>query len=1012
MQLNKMGKCIATSVLLSQLITYSGVSYAESNTKAQQETTVEQVAPSPQGLMGYYYQDPNFQQLVLMGHRQATDLKIPKNEVKALLSNDQQQIQSARWIGYIKPSQTGEYIFSTSSDQHVIIELDGNSILNQSSMTEPIQLEKDKQYKIRIEYAPQQVENKDPLVNLDLNWSISGGKVEQIPAHAFLLPDFSRKQDKEKIIPETSLFQEQGAEDKVDRSKKSLVSLAMSDRDTDDDSIPDSWETDGYTIEGKVAVKWDDSMKGGKQKKYTSNPYNSHTARDPYTDWEKAAGYMDAAIKPEAKNPLVAAYPSVGVHMENLIISNNQNVSSQEGKSISSSTSSSSTSENMVGVDVSAGYSLLGGFNAQVTGRYSHTWSSSSSVENSSSNNWSRDLGINTGQSAYLNANVRYYNTGTAPIYSVKPTTNFVLNGASIVTVKAKENQIGNVLKAGGTYPDKQHAPIALNTLDDFGSQLISINYNQMKQLESGEKLDLQTTQASGLYGVIKANGGLSVDPSQEWDPVKAQIESVSASIIMDTGEETLERRVAAKDYSDPEDLTPETTLGEAISMAFNITEEDGEYYKDMSLRESVTGIVFDENTAKEVKAQLDKMPDQDKKLYNVKIKQGMNIMIQKPVWFDHFDSNDHARWSNDFTIANGEGIKGDAGHVGQGDTLINLNGNDGLKPNTTYLFSVYAKSSKPAKVQAFYGDDGSRYGIRQKGQEITLNEAKGYQRIQVKFATDEKGSIPQYRGLGIKVLEGSDILIDDAMLLELRPTVNEDVLDSVQMGLDARGDIYFNSTAPFREDTDFELFMNGHRKGRIPMPKGGPYGGLTYFPTYFKLSYTDTTNPNNKFEVKVNGKTILGFNGITTNAPIPSGTYQIVTALNNSSVIDINQADGNVQLWTNGNTDNQRWKLRYEPGLSAYTIVSEVRGYPVQLALTWGSYQDSNNVVASYYGPYEEQLWIVEDAGNGLFYLRNKKNPNKVLDVTGTATTNGTNIIVWDFNGGNNQKFKLQQLN
>ncbi|PFK09461.1 binary toxin-like calcium binding domain-containing protein [Bacillus cereus] len=859
MQLNKMGKCIATSVLFSQLITYSGVSYAEknqSNSKTKQERTMKQETPSPQGLMGYYYQDQNFQQLALMGHRQATDLKVPKSEVKDLLSGNQQQIQSARWVGHIKPSKTGEYLFSTSSDQQVRIELNGNSILNQSSMAETIHLEKDKQYKIRIEYVPQQTETKNTLLDLELNWSISGGKIEPIPEKVFQLPDFSRKQDKEKIIPETSLFQEQG-------KMKNMRSLVTDDsRDTDDDAIPDQWEIDGYTIQRKVAVKWADSMKDQGYKKYVSNPYNSHTVRDPYTDWEKAAGHMDSAIKQEARNPLVAAYPSVGVHMEKLIVSNNQNVSSQEGKSISSTTSASSTSQNMAGVDVSAGYSLLGGFNAQVTGHYSHTWSSTSGVEDSSSKNWSTDLGINTGQAAYLNANVRYYNTGTAPIYNVKPTTNFVLKGDSIVTVKAKENQVGNVLQAGSTYPDKQHAPIALNTLDDFGSQLISINYNQMKQLESGEKLNLQTTQASGLYGVIKANGGLSVDPSQEWDPVKAQIENASASIILDTGEETLERRVAAKDYHDPEDLTPETTLGEAIAMAFDITEKGGElYYKDVPLRESVTGIVFDQKTAEEVKAQLDKMPNQNKKLYNVKIKRGMNIMIQKPVWFDHFDSNDHANWLEDFTIAQGQGIKGDAGRF-NGKTFVNLNEYGGLKPNTAYLFSVYAKSSTPAKLQAFYYYGGSSsYRFPQYGPETNLNALQGYQRIQMKFTTDDKGKVSEYQRLGLKTLEGSDILIDDAMLLELRPAVNQDVFDTAKIVMNQNGNIFYYIPTNFMEDTTIELFMNGHRKGFLTMRKG-PGGSGEWHPTVFGITYTDTLNPSNKFEMKVNGKTIVSFNG------------------------------------------------------------------------------------------------------------------------------------------------------
>lgn len=875
MQLNKIAKCVTTSVLFSQLISYSGMSYAEeqqTNSKAKQEMAVEQTSPSPQGLMGYYYQDQKFQKLALMGHRQSTNLKVLKSEVKDLLPNDRQQIQSARWVGYIKPSQTGKYVFSTPADQHVIIQLDGNVILNKASMNEPIQLEKDKQYKIKIEYVPEQTETKDTTLDFQLNWAISGGKAEQVPDSAFLLPDLSRKQDKEKIIPEKNLFQNQGEEKKSSRSKRSLAAAQSEDidesRDTDDDAIPDQWEKNGYTIQNKVAVKWADSMKEKGYKKYVSDPLNSHTARDPYTDWEKAAGYIDAAVKPEARNPLVAAFPSVGVSMEKLIISNNQNISSQQGKSISASTSSSSTDQNMVGVDVTAGlsYGTTGiSANFQVTGHYSHTWSNTSTVENSSSNNWSQDIGINTGQSAYLNANVRYYNTGTAPIYNVKPTTNFVLGGDSIVTVKAKENQLGDVLSAGGTYPNQQQSPIALNTLDDFGSQLISINYNQMKRLESGEPLNLQTTQASGLFGIIKANGGLNVDPSQEWDPVKEQIEKTSASIILDTGDETLERRVAAKDYNDPENLTPEVTLGEAIKIAFDATEKDGElYYKDLSLREGSIGIVFDKATAQEVRNQLDKMPDQNKKLYNVKIKRGMNIMLKQPVWFDRFEHNDHANWSNNLTIERGKGNKGDAGYFRKtpeplynNDTrlaYVNLNEQNGLKPNTAYIFSAYVKSSTSAKVRPFYGDVN---GFYQMGFVTNANNL-GYQRVQMKFITDEKGTTPQYKSLGFEILEGEDIFVDDAMLLELKPATNEDALEQMMTYVNERGNINHTTFAPLRETTQLEVFMNGRRLGTTYLQ--GKF--FSAHGTGFPYNPSQTLNPENRFEFKYKGKTVASFNG------------------------------------------------------------------------------------------------------------------------------------------------------
>ncbi|AQZ49038.1 hypothetical protein B5S25_07170 [Paenibacillus larvae subsp. pulvifaciens] len=58
-------------------------------------------------------------------------------------------------------------------------------------------------------------------------------------------------------------------------------------------------------------------------------PNDAHTAGDPYTDYEKAAGIIDKAVSRVALNPLVPAYPSIGVSMEKFIISKNKNVSEE-----------------------------------------------------------------------------------------------------------------------------------------------------------------------------------------------------------------------------------------------------------------------------------------------------------------------------------------------------------------------------------------------------------------------------------------------------------------------------------------------------------------------------------------------------------------------------------------------------------------------------------------------------------------------------------------------------------
>lgn len=158
-----------------------------------------------------------------------------------------------------------------------------------------------------------------------------------------------------------------------------------------------------------------------------------------------------------------------------------------------------------------------------------------------------------------------------------------------------------------------------------------------------------------------------------------------------------------------------------------------------------------------------------------------------------------------------------------------------------------------------------------------------------------------------------------------------------------------------------------------------------------------------------VNGMEYVVYKEVGENIPGANlnGTYQLFSALNNSSVIDLNQSTNNVTLWSNNGSNNQKWKLVYDSNKKAYQIKSVTNE---NLILAWNDYQGSDNVFATPNQYYEEHYWLVEDAGNGYIYLKNKKN-SRVLDVTGSGTKNGTNVIVYPFTASNNQKFKLQRL-
>lgn len=576
MKLKSIFKCLTITAILSQIAVSPVTSFAENSNgkKADNKTNVEEKS-NIQGLLGYYFKDAQFQDLTSIKVGEQSDKLIDKARV--IKSN--QTIHSVRWMGRVNPSQTGEYTFSTSSDQHIILQINGENIIDQSEMKKTIKLEKDKVYELKIEYR----NTKNTLPDLQLFWSIDGKAKEPIPPKNILLPNFSEKENLPNnkkdmlLLPNFNLF-----------DNKSYSSKLI-DTDTDKDGISDEWEEQGYTFKDQQIVKWEDSYLAQGYKKYVSNPYKARTVADPYTDFEKVSGHMPEATKDEAKDPLVAAYPAIGVGMENLLFSKNENVTEGASGTKSKSVTDTNTNTNSVEVGGEVGGALnpFAFASFKVSTKYSHSWTNSTAIQNSESGSWSRQIGINTAESAFLNANVRYYNAGTAPIYELRPTSNFVFqnSGTSIATITAGSNQIGNSLGPSDTYPKREQAPISLDKANEAGTVKIVINGEQLNAIQShSEKLNLETTQNKGQYGILDDTGKLITDASKQWDPIRTNIDAVSGSLILDTGtsKENLERRVAAKNENDPEDKTPEITIGEAIKKAFNAKEKDGRlYYTD-----------------------------------------------------------------------------------------------------------------------------------------------------------------------------------------------------------------------------------------------------------------------------------------------------------------------------------------------------------------------------------------------------------------------------------------------
>lgn len=145
-----------------------------------------------------------------------------------------------------------------------------------------------------------------------------------------------------------------------------------------------------------------------------------------------------------------------------------------------------------------------------------------------------------------------------------------------------------------------------------------------------------------------------------------------------------------------------------------------------------------------------------------------------------------------------------------------------------------------------------------------------------------------------------------------------------------------------------------------------------------------------------------------TESQPIKDGIYTIQSALNEKYVLDISAASkadgGNIQLWSNADVEQQRFKVKYL-GSGYYSIISVHSGKAVDVS---GSAKvNSTNVQQWGYAGVDAQKWTIKDAGNGYFYITSKLG-NLCLNVQYGSAKNGANIEVYQNCSWTSQKFKF----
>ncbi|MBP4136951.1 glycosyl hydrolase family 8 [Flavobacterium geliluteum] len=141
----------------------------------------------------------------------------------------------------------------------------------------------------------------------------------------------------------------------------------------------------------------------------------------------------------------------------------------------------------------------------------------------------------------------------------------------------------------------------------------------------------------------------------------------------------------------------------------------------------------------------------------------------------------------------------------------------------------------------------------------------------------------------------------------------------------------------------------------------------------------------------------------------IINGTvYKIIGKQSGKSVdvTDVSTSNGaNVQQWTYGGTENQKWKAE-SVGDGYWKLTNNNSGKCLEVSAY--SNADGGNIQQWDYANHAYQQWKIEATGDGSYKLINRGS-GKSMD--GAGTNDGANIQQWSYGGGDNQKWFFDSI-
>ncbi|MGJ1389394.1 glycosyl hydrolase family 28 protein [Sphingobacterium spiritivorum] len=154
---------------------------------------------------------------------------------------------------------------------------------------------------------------------------------------------------------------------------------------------------------------------------------------------------------------------------------------------------------------------------------------------------------------------------------------------------------------------------------------------------------------------------------------------------------------------------------------------------------------------------------------------------------------------------------------------------------------------------------------------------------------------------------------------------------------------------------------------------------------------------------------TATGLTGDLTVPDLTTGVYEIVSALNNTSMIDLpgfgEPVRGTkVQLW--GSNAQQKWKF-VDAGNGYYKILPDPSTTKV-LDVAGGSNVNGTQIQVWDDVNVSGQRWKISSTGSGYYTLSPNCAPSSLLEVLNSSTANGAKIQISTTTNNNNQRFKL----